>query len=61
MNTTNIVDGGQVGEERAQITQLLIMGVSEPRGNRNSVIRVENVGCGRGVNDDSVLDRSPKL
>ena len=46
--SSDVLDRGQICQERHQIGQLGIMGVIKPRGNRDGIIWMEDVRC-RGV------------
>lgn len=52
-DTTNIVDGSKVRQEGAQVGQLRVVRVVEPCRDGNSIVRVEDVGRGRVVDDDA--------
>lgn len=60
-DTTNVVDSGEVCKEGAKIGQFTIVGIAEPSGHRDGVIRVEDVRGGWIVNDDGVLDVTTEL
>ena len=51
----------QIRKERAEVVQFGIVGVIEPRRDWDRVVRMEDVGRGRIVNDDGVLDRTAEL
>ena len=51
----------QIRKEWAEVVQLGIVGVIEPRRDGDRVVRMEDVGRGRIVNDDGVLDRTAEL
>ena len=44
--------GGQVFQDGDEIHQLVVVSIGEPRGDWDGVLRVEDVGRGRVVNDD---------
>lgn len=57
----DITDWCEIRKERAQVGQLGVMRVIEPRRHRYSIVWVEDVRCRRVVEDDSVLNRASEL
>ncbi len=55
------VGGGEVFQHGDQIQKLVVVGVGEPRRDRDSVLRVEDVGCRGVVNNDCLAERSADL
>ena len=51
----------EIGQEGTEVGQFRIMRVVEPRRYGDGVVGVENIGCGRVVKDDRVLDWAPEL
>jgi len=51
----------QVREEGAEVSELRIVWVVEPRGYRHRIVRVEDVGRRRVIDDDGVCYRTAEL
>ena len=53
-DATHVFNSCQIGQERAEIVQLLVMRVGEPRRYGYGVVRVEDVRCGGVVDDNRI-------
>ena len=60
-NAPHIVDVTEIGQEGTEVCQFRIMRVVEPRRYGDGVVGVENIGCGRVVKDDRILDWAAQL
>ena len=60
-NAPHIVDMTEIGQEGTEVGQFRIMRVVEPRRYGDGVVGVENIGCGRVVKDDRILDWAAQL
>lgn len=55
------VRAGQVLEDGDEIEQLVVVGIREPTADGDGMLRVEDVRCGRVVDDDGVFEVPPDL
>jgi hypothetical protein len=60
-HASDVVDDGEVGEERDEVRQLCVVRVVEPRRDRDRVIRMEDVRRRRVVDDDRIANRPAQL
>lgn len=58
---TNVVHLRQVCKHADHVHQFGVVRIVEPRGHRDGVLWVKDVGGGRVVDDDAVVDRPPQL
>lgn len=52
---------GQIFQNRNKIHELVVVSIGEPGGDGNGVLRVEDVRCGRVVNDDCLAEGAADL
>lgn len=60
-DAADIVHGPEIGQERNKVRELGVVRVVEPSRDGYGVVRVEDVGCGRVVDNDARLHRPTKL